>query len=227
MKVLVVDDDPELRPLVAYALKQAGLLALEAASGEEGLAMLRAEQPDLMILDVNLPGIDGLEVCRRMRAAGERTPVLMLTVRSAEEAQVEGLELGADDYLTKPFSPRTLLARVRALLRRSGMEQQSRDGAGDLELDDELRAVRVGSQPPMRLTMLEYRLLQLLVANADTTVPAERLLRHIWGQRSHSDRQHLKQLVHRLRHKIEDDPAQPRRLCTDSGIGYRLVTRPT
>ena len=155
MKVLVVDDDPELRPIVAYALKQAGLLAIEAASGEEGLALLRAEQPDLMILDVNLPVIDGLEVCRRMRAAGERTPVLMLTVRSAEEAQVEGLELGADDYLTKPFSPRTLLARVRALLRRSGMERDARDGAGDLELDEELRAVRVGTQPPMRLTMLE------------------------------------------------------------------------
>jgi DNA-binding response OmpR family regulator len=226
VKVLVVDDDPELRPLIGYALRQAGLLAVEAASGEEGLALLRAEQPDLVILDLNLPGIDGLEVCRRMREAGDRTPVLMLTVRSAEEAQVEGLELGADDYLTKPFSPRTLLARVRALLRRAGMEREAREVAGDLELDEELRAVRIGTRPKVRLTMLEFRLLQLLLANADTTVPAERLLRHVWGQRSHSDRQHLKQLVHRLRHKIEDDPAQPRRLCTDAGIGYRLVTRP-
>jgi DNA-binding response OmpR family regulator len=222
MKVLVVDDDPELLPLVAFALRQSGFIAVEAGTGEKGLQVLQAEKPDLLILDLNLPGIDGLEVCRRMRAAGDRTPVLMLTVRSEEEVQVEGLDAGADDFLTKPFSPRTLLARVRALLRRAGMEREGRPADGTIALDDELRAVRVAGHPPIRLTVLEYRLLQLLVANGGRTVPAEHLLRHVWGSRPHGDRQHLKQLVHRLRQKIEEDPANPRRLCTDSGIGYRL-----
>jgi len=227
VKVLVVDDDSELLPLVAYALRQSGYLALEAASGEQGLAVLAAERPDLLILDLNLPGIDGLEVCRRMRASGDRTPVLMLTVRTAEESQVQGLDAGADDYLTKPFSPRTLLARVRALLRRAGIERDGRVGNHELELDEELRAIRMSGSPPVRLTLLEFRLMQILVANAGTTVPAERLLRHVWGARAYGDRQHLKQLVHRLRQKLEDDPASPRRLCTDSGIGYCLrVTGP-
>ena len=224
MKVLVVDDDPELRPLVAYALRQAGFLAFEASSGEAGLDLVAAERPDLLILDLNLPGIDGLEVCRRLRGQGDRTPVLMLTVRSAEESQIEGLDAGADDYLTKPFSPRTLLARVRALLRRAGMEGGGRVGAGGIELDEELRAIRVAGHAPIRLTMLEFRLMQLLVANAGKTVTAERLLRHVWGGRAYGDRQHLKQLVHRVRQKIEDDPAAPQRLCTESGVGYRLST---
>jgi DNA-binding response OmpR family regulator len=226
MKVLVVDDDPELLPLVAFALRQAGFIAAVAPSGERGLEMLAAERPDLLILDLNLPGIDGLEVCRRVRAAGHRTPILMLTVRSEEEAQVQGLDAGADDYLTKPFSPRTLLARVRALLRRAGMEREGRPADGTLQLDEELRAVRVAGNAPIRLTLLEFRLLQLLLANAGRTVPAEHLLRHVWGARPHGDRQHLKQLVHRLRQKLEDDPAAPRRLCTDSGVGYRLELEP-
>jgi DNA-binding response OmpR family regulator len=226
MKVLVVDDDPELLPLVAFALRQSGFSAVEAGSGEQGLLVLEAERPDLLILDLNLPGINGLEVCRRMRARGDRTPVLMLTVRSEEEVQVEGLDAGADDFLTKPFSPRTLLARVRALLRRSGMEREGRPAEGVIALDEELRAVRVADRAPIRLTMLEFRLLQVLVANTGRTVPAERLLRHVWGSRPHGDRQHLKQLVHRLRQKVEDDPADPKRLCTDSGIGYRLAVDP-
>lgn len=222
MKVLVVDDDLELLSLVAYALRQAGFLALEAPTGERALELVAAERPDLLILDLNLPGIDGFEVCRRLRTGGDRTPVLMLTVRSAEESEVQGLEIGADDYLTKPFSPRTLLARVRALLRRSGMEREGHVDAGEFALDETLRALRVAGNPPIRLTSLEFRLMQLLVANAGETVTAERLLRHVWGGRSYGDRQHLKQLVRRLRQKIEDDPADPKRICTESGIGYRL-----
>jgi DNA-binding response OmpR family regulator len=222
VKVLVVDDDPELRPLVAYALKQSGYLALEAESGERALQLVAQERPDLLILDLNLPGIDGLEVCRRLRAARDETPVLMLTVRTAEESQVEGLDAGADDYLPKPFSPRTLLARVRALLRRSGAEREGRIETGGLTLDEELRAVRLPGGSPIRLTMLEFRLMQILVANAGHTVGADRLLRHVWGARPYGDRQHLKQLVHRLRQKLERDPADPRHLCTDSGIGYCL-----
>ena len=222
MKVLVVDDDPELLPLVAFALRQAGFLALEAQSGEEGLRLLASERPDILILDLELPGIDGLEVCRRMRAAGDRTPVLVLTVRSEEEAQVRGLDTGADDYLTKPFSPRTLLARVRALLRRAGFRNEGRATAGGLELDEDLRTARLPGHAPIRLTLLEFRLLQMLAAHAGATVGTERLLRHVWGGRPYGDRQHLKQLVHRLRQKLEDDPARPSHLCTDPGIGYRL-----
>ena len=222
MKILIVDDDPELLPLVAYALRQAGFLVLEATTGAQALELLKSERPDLAVLDLNLPGIDGFEVCKRVRESGDKTPVLMLTVRGDEEAQVRGLDLGADDYLTKPFSPRTLLARIRALLRRSGMEHEGRLSSGDMELDEELQAVRVAGRAPVRLTSLEFRLLQLLAANAGRPVAAERILRHVWGPRAYGDRQHLKQLVHRLRQKLEDDPINPRRLCTESGIGYRL-----
>jgi DNA-binding response OmpR family regulator len=226
MKILVVDDDPELLSLVAYALRQSGYLALEASSGEAALVTAANERPDLLILDVNLPGIDGFQVCKTLREAGDTTPVLMLTVRGDEEAQVRGLDLGADDYLTKPFSPRTLLARVRALLRRAGIEHEARVRAGDVQLDEEMQALRVGGRAPARLTSLEFRLLQLLVANAGHPVASERILRHVWGPRAHGDRQLLKQLVHRLRQKLEDDPLRPARLCTVTGIGYRLELDP-
>jgi DNA-binding response OmpR family regulator len=227
MKVLVVDDDPELLPLVAFALRQGGYLALEAGSGERALKLIAEEVPDLVILDVNLPGIDGFEVCRRLRAAGDATPVLMLTVRGDEEDLVRGLDCGADDYLTKPFSPRTLLARVRALARRSGRGASRRPAArGELSLDDELQALRIAGKPPMRVTPLEFRLLQLLLANAGRPVPADRILMHVWGARSGGDRQLLKQLVHRLRQKIEADAQAPRYLITHPGVGYLLDPSP-
>jgi DNA-binding response OmpR family regulator len=147
---------------------------------------------------------------------------MMLTVRSAEEDQVQALDLGADDYLTKPFSPRTLLARVRALLRRAGEEKPMPLAAGDFSLDLESQSVSVGGAGPVRLTRLEMRLLQILLANAGHTLPAERLLAHVWGSRGSGDRQLLKQLVHRLRQKIEADAAEPRYLVTVSGVGYEL-----
>ena len=222
MKLLVVDDDPELRPLVGFALRQASYLVVEAASGEEALALLERELPDLMILDVNLPGIDGFEVLRRARNGGRRLPILMLTVRGEEEDLVRGLDLGADDYLTKPFSPRTLLARVRALLRRAGQEAPARPTAvGSLVLDEERHLLRVGERQ-VTLAPLELRLLQLLLAQAGRTVAPDRLIRHLWGGSVSAGREHLKQLVYRLRHKIEDDPMAPRLLRTDPGAGYRL-----
>jgi DNA-binding response OmpR family regulator/nitrogen-specific signal transduction histidine kinase len=223
MKLLVVDDDLELLGLVAYALRQAGYLVIEATDGPSGLAALVEERPDLAILDVNLPRFDGLELLRRARERGLKTPVLMLTVRSSEEDLVQALDLGADDYLTKPFSPRTLLARVRALLRRSGLERPATLTVGELTLDPVEQSVRVGERG-VSLTRLEFRLLQLLAANAGHALPAERLIAHVWGSRGHGDRQLLKQLVHRLRQKIEADPAIPRRLVTDPGHGYRLGT---
>jgi len=222
MKILIVDDDLELLSLISYALRQAGYLTVEASDGAVALSTFEAESPALVILDVNLPRLSGLEVCRRIRAAGA-TPVMMLTVRGAEEDQVQALDLGADDYLTKPFSPRTLLARVRALLRRAGGAARPAPlAAGDFSLDLEGQAVQVAGGAPVRLTRLELRLLQLLLANAGHTLSSERLLRHVWGARASDDRQLLKQLVHRLRQKIETDAASPRYLVTLSGVGYAL-----
>jgi DNA-binding response OmpR family regulator len=221
MKILVVDDDLELRGLIGFALRQAGYLVIDAASGIEVLPLVEREQPDLVILDVNLPGISGFEVCRQIRAEGT-TPVMLLTVRSSEEDQVHGLDLGADDYLTKPFSPRTLLARVRALLRRADVDRPTPFSAGDLILDNEQQAISVRGNPPVRLTNLEFRLTQYLLANADHTITAERLTSHVWGYRGIGDRQLLKQLVHRLRQKIERNPADPQYVITVAGIGYML-----
>jgi len=221
VKILVVDDDLELSNLIGYALRQAGYMVVEAGDGVAAIAAFERESPALVILDVNLPRLSGLEVCRKIRAAS-RVPVMMLTVRSAEEDQVQALDLGADDYLTKPFSPRTLLARVRALLRRAGEEKPLPLAAGDLSLDLELQSVSVRGAGPVRLTRLELRLLQILLANAGHTLPAERLLAHVWGSRGSGDRQLLKQLVHRLRQKIEADAAEPRYLVTVSGVGYVL-----
>ena len=221
MKILVVDDDQELAGLIGYALRQAGYLVVEAADGAAALAVFERESPALVILDANLPHLDGFEVCRRIRAES-KVPIMMLTVRSGEEDQVQALDLGADDYLTKPFSPRTLLARVRALLRRSGEERPAPLTAGDFSLDVERQSVSVRGGGPVRLTRLELRLLQLLLANAGHTMPAERLLAHVWGARGAGDRQLLKQLVHRLRQKIEQDAAEPRYLVTVSGVGYVL-----
>ncbi|HEY2290625.1 MAG TPA: response regulator transcription factor [Thermoanaerobaculia bacterium] len=221
MKILVVDDDLELSSLIGYALRQAGYMVVEAGDGIAALDVFERESPALVILDINLPRLSGLEVCRKIRAAS-RVPVMMLTVKSAEEDQVHALDLGADDYLTKPFSPRTLLARVRALLRRAGEEKPLPLAAGDFSLDLELQSVSVRGGEPVRLTRLELRLLQILLANAGHTLPAERLLAHVWGSRGSGDRQLLKQLVHRLRQKIEADAAAPRYLVTVSGVGYVL-----
>ncbi|MEP7010742.1 MAG: response regulator transcription factor [Acidobacteriota bacterium] len=225
MKILVVDDDPDLRDLIGYTLRRDGYFVIESEDGAAALLMAEFERPDLVLLDVNLPRLDGFEVCRRMRAnpATSAIPIVMLTVRGTEEDQVRGLDLGADDYLAKPFSPRTLLARVRALLRRSGVAERPQPlSVGELLIDAEGQSVQVAGAEPVRLTRLEFRLLQLLAANAGSDLPFERLLRHVWGDRISGDRQALKQLVHRLRQKIETQPAEPRYLLSAAGIGYRL-----
>lgn len=222
MKILVVDDDLELLRLIAFALRQAGYMVLEAQDGPQAVAVFERERPDLVVLDVNLPRLNGFEVLKKIRAVSEGLPVMMLTVRTGEEDQVRGLDLGADDYLGKPFSPRTLLARVRALLRRAGVDRPAPMTAGDLLLDLETQTVRVKGGDPVRLTNLEVRLLQLLLANGGHTLPLERLTSHVWGYRGLGDRQLLKQLVHRLRRKLEIDPANPRYLVTVSGVGYAL-----
>ena len=224
MKILIVDDDPDLLSLVGFALSQAGFVVVKAADVPTALKVFAAESPDLAILDINLPGGSGFDICEAIRRQS-RIPVMMLTARGAEEDLERALDLGADDYLTKPFSPRTLLARVRALLRRAGLETGGAMSAGSLRLDLESHALHVGDAAPVKLTKLETRLLQILIANAGHVVGTERLLTHVWGHRGSGDRQLLKQLVHRLRHKIEDDPAAPTVLKTEAGAGYRLEER--
>ncbi|GMU65147.1 MAG: DNA-binding response regulator [Acidobacteriota bacterium] len=225
MKLLIVDDDADLRAILGFALRDAGFVVVEAAGAAAALERAEAELPDLVVLDLNLGRDDGLEVLPQLRAReGNPRPVLVLSVRAAEEDVVRALDLGADDYLTKPFSPRTLLARVRALLRRAGGSAPDLLVAGDLRLDLERRSLEVGARPAVRLTPLEARLVQFLIARAGETVPTERLLVHIWGGRGEGDRQLLKQLVHRLRQKIEPDPAAPRYVVTEAGEGYRLET---
>jgi DNA-binding response OmpR family regulator len=221
MKILVVDDDLDLSALIAFALRQAGYFVVDATDGEQALRRFADETPDLVVLDGNLPKLDGFEVCRRLRAES-RVPILMLTVRADEADLVRGLDLGADDYLTKPFSPRTLLARIRALLRRSGLEKSDALASGRLTLDVARHEVAVDDAGAVRLTKLEFRLLQLLVAHAGQAIETDRLLHHVWGHRAAADRQLLKQLVHRLRQKIEGDPAEPRFLLTVPGVGYEL-----
>jgi DNA-binding response OmpR family regulator len=216
MKILIVDDDPDLLSLVGFALAQSGFVVVKAA-----LQVFAAESPDLAILDINLPGGSGFDICAAIRRQS-RIPVMMLTARGEEEDLVRALDLGADDYLIKPFSPRTLLARVRALLRRAGLETGGAMTVGRLRLDLEALTLHVGDAAPLKLTKLETRLLQILIANAGHVVGTERLLTHVWGHRGSGDRQLLKQLVHRLRHKIEVDPAEPQVLKTEAGAGYRL-----
>jgi DNA-binding response OmpR family regulator len=221
MKILVVDDDPDLLALVSFALAQSGFAVVKAANVGSAIQAFSSEAPDLAILDINLPDGTGFDICAAIRRQS-RIPVMMLTVRGEEEDLVRALDLGADDYLTKPFSPRTLLARVRALLRRAGLEAGGAMTAGSLRLDLEAHSLQNGSAAPVKLTKLETRLLQILIANAGHVVGTERLLTHVWGHRGSGDRQLLKQLVHRLRQKIEEDPAAPRYLKTESGAGYRL-----
>jgi DNA-binding response OmpR family regulator len=221
MKVLVADDDADLRELIAFTLSQAGYLVIKAADGPSAVRRFEEEATDLVVLDINMPGLSGFQVCEAIRARS-RVPVMMLTVRGEEEDLVRALGLGADDYLTKPFSPRTLLARIKALMRRAGTESAVPLNAGRVALDLEEHTVRIGSAPAVRLTKLELRLLQMLLANAGHTVGSERLLTQVWGHRSGGDRQLLKQLVHRLRQKIEADPAAPALLRT-SAAGYKLV----
>jgi DNA-binding response OmpR family regulator len=225
MKLLVVDDDADMLAVVGFALRQAGFPVLPAPNFATAVSTFRAQQPDLAILDINLAGGgSGFELCDLMRKES-RLPIMMLTARGEEADLVRALELGADDYLTKPFSPRTLVARVKALLRRSGHEVSAQTRVGDLNLDADFLLLHIGERP-VKVTPLECRLLQLLLANAGQVVHTDRLLVHVWGHRGGGDRQLLKQLVHRLRQKIGDDSESPRWLDTVPSVGYVLRPGP-
>ena len=221
MKILLVDDDPDLLAVTGFALQQAGFLVVKAGDGVEALTAFQREQPDLAVLDINMPRMNGFDLARQLRERS-RIPLIMLTARSEEEDVVKALSLGADDYLSKPFSPKILLARVKALLRRVGIEAEETVALGNLSLDVAELTLSGLARGVVRLTPLETRFLQLLIAQAGRTVSTDRLLVHVWGNRAGGNRQLLKQLVHRLRQKIEDDPSEPKLIRTMPNAGYSI-----
>ncbi len=221
MKILLVDDDPDLVAVIAFALQQSGFLVIQSRDGAQAFEAFNAETPDLAILDINMPLLNGFELAQRIRQRSQ-IPIIMLTVRREEEDVVRALGLGADDYLTKPFSPRILIARVKALLRRAGVESEGEIKSGRLLLRIDDLVLEGVSVDAINLTPLEMRFLQLLLVNAGRTVATERILSHVWGHRAGGNRQLLKQLVHRLRQKLEKDPTAPRILRTVPNSGYVL-----
>ena len=225
MKALVVDDDRVLADLVAFALKREGFEVVQAHDGPTALARWAEEQPDILILDVNLPKsvpmLDGFTICRRIRQDSD-VPIILLTVRAEEDDIVFGLKAGADDYILKPFSPRQLIARVQAVLRRSGKSTAAAIlKAGDLALEPGRRQVTLPSGQIAALTALECRLMEYLMLNSGQIIPVQDLIDHVWGPGG-GDRDMLRQLIKRLRSKIEVDSSQPAYLETVPGLGYGL-----
>jgi DNA-binding response OmpR family regulator len=220
-RVLVVDDDPTVREVVVSYLRAAKHEVAEASDGEAALATMRNKAADLVVLDLMLPGIDGLEVCRRLRTTSD-VPVIMLTALGNETDRVVGLELGADDYLTKPFSPRELVLRVESVLRRSGESTKPLSGRlvdGDLVVDNDRHEALLAGVP-LALTGREFDLLRFLMANPGTAYSRDELLQEVWGW-SFGDQSTVTVHVRRLREKVERDPTRPVRLVTVWGVGYR------
>ncbi|HMN44210.1 MAG TPA: response regulator transcription factor [Povalibacter sp.] len=223
LKVLIADDDADLRALIGFTLHQAGFDVCTASDGPSALETFAAQRPDLVLLDVNMPPPNGLEVCSTIRTSST-VPIMMLSVRDQEDDLVAAIDAGADDYVRKPFSPRALIARVRALVRRGASLSPGTIETGNVHLDLDRHTLRIGTASPLSLTPLETKALQLLVTSPGRTVTAERLLNHVWGRATSRERRTLKQLIYRLRKKLEDDPASPRVLQTTPGAGYKLVT---
>ncbi len=221
--VLVVDDEPIVREVVVRYLAREGHQTLEAGDGESARAAIEKSEPDLVVLDVMLPGTDGLELCRWIRASSE-LPVIMLTARGEEADRIVGLELGADDYVTKPFSPRELAARVRSVLRRSAPVEDSVEqlAFGDVELEQATREARKARRE-VRLTAKEFDLLWFLASHPRRVFSREQLMAKVWGYTAALDTGTVTVHVRRLREKIEDQPSSPRHLETVWGVGYRLV----
>ena len=221
MKVLVVDDDRILADVVAFSLRREGYQVIQSYDGIAALLRWEEERPDLIVLDVNLPKLDGFTVLERIRRDFD-TPVIILTVRGDDDDVVHGLEQGADDYITKPFSPRQLVARANTVLRRTGLiPAHAPRQVGYLELSQTRREVRVAAGEPVSLTPLEGRLLDYLMVNAGQVLTFDALIDHVWGPEG-ADRDMLRQLIRRLRGKIEADPANPRYILTTPGLGYSL-----
>ncbi len=224
MKALIVDDDLALADVVSFTLRRAGYEVIVANDGLAALQRWEQDHPDFIILDLNLPKLSGLEVCHRIRSQSD-VPILILSVRGEDDDIVTGLQDGADEYIVKPFSPRQLIARIEAVLRRSGSQSPvpSNFSVGELTLDPARGEVHAGGQMLARLTHLENELLQTLMLNRDQVLAADVLIDHVWGQGG-GDRAMLKQLVYRLRRKIEKASLGCPQIETIPGVGYSLVT---
>ncbi|CAN5349361.1 response regulator transcription factor [soil metagenome] len=222
-RVLVVEDDPPISRLVVTYLEQEGFTVDAAADGETGVELARSRRPDVIVLDLMLPGMDGIEVCRRIRTFSEAY-IIMLTARTEEIDRLIGLSVGADDYLGKPFSPRELVARVKAMLRRprsTDPEGQPPRGFGALQVDPVAREVRLGGQL-VALTRIEFDLLNTLSAHPRTAFARRRLLEEVWGGDWFRDDHVVEVHVANLRRKLDDDPQSPRFIRTVRGVGYRM-----
>ena len=225
IRILLIDDESAIRRALRPPLVELGFQVAEASRGEEGLQMLRAGGYDVVLLDVNMPGIGGIETLRRMRALAPRLPIVMLTVRDAEEDKVEALELGADDYVTKPFSTRELIARIRTAVRRVQAPARAEDAPieiGELRLDPVKRKVTKRGLP-VHLTRKEFDILHCLMSRAGRVITYARLLTAVWGAACREEVEYLRTFVRQLRKKIEDDPSNPVYLLTDVYVGYRFA----
>jgi two-component system, OmpR family, response regulator RegX3 len=223
-RILLVEDEPAIAEAVSYALRDAGYDVDHTSDGSEALSAAREEHYDLMVLDLLLPGIPGLDVCRTLRAESD-LPIVMLTARDAVGERVAGLDAGADDYVTKPFSVAELVSRVRALLRRRDLDRAGGSNVvrvGGLELDIARHSATVDGRQ-LRLTVSEYRIVQLLASDPGRVFTRDDLIRHLWNSDFVGDRRAIDVHVSNLRRKLETDPRNPRRLLTVRGVGYRLV----
>jgi DNA-binding response OmpR family regulator len=224
--ILLIDDDATLRELLAAQLHTAGYRTREAAAGAIGLQLAAEAAPDLIVLDVMMPGMSGWEVCERLRAPGgakSRVPIVLLTAKDEEFDKLRGFRLGVDDYVTKPFSFAELVARVGAVLTRAQFAQAPTHSlvSGDLAIDFDQKHAAVGGRP-VGLTPTEYRLLEALARHPQRTVPAETLLTEVWGPEYAGEVEHVKHYIWALRSKIEVDPGDPKHILTERGFGYRF-----
>ena len=223
---LIIDDEKQIRRLLRVALETEGYTVLEAESGELGLSEIAFRRPDIVILDLGLPDLGGVEVLKRLREWSE-TPVVILSVRDDEDDKVKALDAGADDYVTKPFSTVELLARLRVAQRRaSPLHQESTFTSGKLQIDLAAREVTL-SRKRVQLTATEYALLALFVRHAGRIMTHQHILREVWGPKSEDHRQYLRVYVTHLRQKIEKDPKNPKFITTEPGIGYRFAELPS
>jgi two-component system KDP operon response regulator KdpE len=219
--VLIVDDEPQIRRVLLTILTSQGYSVIEAKTGDEALEKIRCEHPDLILLDVNMPGRSGIETCREIREASD-IPVIILTVRNAERDKVQALDAGASDYVVKPFGADELLARIRATLRRSApIGSLPCFVSDDLSIDFEKRAIALRGKT-VRLTPKEFELLHYLVANQGKPLPHRRMLQAVWGPDYGQETEYLRVFINQLRKKIEPDPRHPRYIHTEPWIGYRF-----
>jgi two-component system response regulator RegX3 len=227
-RVLIIEDEPALSDSIRYGLEREGYECTVIADGVRAVEFVRSWRPDLVLLDLMLPGMPGTDVCREIRRTG-RVPVVMVTAKDTEADKVVGLEMGADDYITKPFSMRELIARVRAVLRRAGVTQEAEEerpsaiAAGPVEMDTDRHEVRVHGDV-VELPPKEFALLEVLLRRAGKLMTREALIAQVWGDDYYGDTRTLDVHIKRLRSKIEDDPAEPKYLRTVRGLGYRFET---